>query len=452
MKLIKKFQDGKKFSNTPTGRAMQRQYDSEHGITMQKVLPEVEVFPNYYNIDDNGYSNSFAIPLEHRPTTFSQGEISQPYVPKKLDEQGWLSRTFGINNFGLGIMELIGNPANVVPTGKTIQGIKALTSVGSKAKNAGQTVLKVKRVYTKPNANIMSVNNTIQTDSPVIIRTFEDVQKLQNEGYTGLIQDTSGRSAYWENGEFVKMVSEEPKVSTNIKNITPENAHTMSADDWDAAYTKAVIEDNIYEAQRLSDLHAQVNGYNITSYRGQFPNNVYLRQRLNPYSTVRTSGNSSGYFSSTSEDVGRTYVYDNNSPLFKLYSRIDNPKIIDANGGNWRTVGTDRAVNQAMREGHDGVIIKNVMDVGPTRANLNGASDIADDIVTSPGGSKLADAVTRDNSGEVIPLSLRHNKNNPDIRYGLLPFILGGGYKYISQDSNSTEYANGGKLIKLVRK
>ena len=46
---------GHKFSNTPVGRAMQRQYDKEQGIVAQRVLPEVEVMPNPYVYSEDGY-------------------------------------------------------------------------------------------------------------------------------------------------------------------------------------------------------------------------------------------------------------------------------------------------------------------------------------------------------------------------------------------------------------
>lgn len=128
MKLIRKFQKGAIFSNTPTGRAMQRQYDKENGIAYQRVLPEVEVFPNYYDVDNNGYGNSFAIPLESRPAVFSQGELSQPYVPKTLAEQVWLNRFLEIRGLESGILNFIINPANVIPTNETIQLVDALAS------------------------------------------------------------------------------------------------------------------------------------------------------------------------------------------------------------------------------------------------------------------------------------------------------------------------------------
>jgi hypothetical protein len=44
-------------------------------------------------------------------------------------------------------------------------------------------------------------------------------------------------------------------------------------------------------------------------------------------------------------------------------------------------------------------------------------------MVNSPEDLKLADAITYDDAGNIIPLSKRDNFNINDIRYGLLPFL-----------------------------
>ena len=432
MKLIKKFQGGKKFSNTPTGRAMQRQYDLEHGITMQKVLPEVEVFPNYYNIDDNGYSNSFAIPLDHRPTTFSQGEISQPYVPRRLDEQGWLNRTFGINNFGLGIMEFISNPANVVPTGETIQGIKTLTSVGNKAKNAGQTVQKVKRVYSTPKVDITPVEGSITT--------------------------------------------------SDVPAITAENATSMTPTQWDAAYSKAIADNNTAEVQRLRDLHfyAKTGETPTTQYRGS--SNPTLR---NTY--YRNDG--SAVWFTPNEDAAAFYTPPGRAPRAH-YIKTNDGDILRVDGtttnfdgspipSNWNEipvenipenvskhfpeeelsignkisfkskpsyVSTGDVVHAAKLEGYNQVDFQNIVDAKASSA------DVYPQFTTRYYNNiKLADPITYDDAGNVIPLSQRDNFNNSDIRYGWLPWIFGTGitgYNYLNQDNTSFKYTNGGKLLK----
>ena len=57
------------------------------------------------------------------------------------------------------------------------------------------------------------------------------------------------------------------------------------------------------------------------------------------------------------------------------------------------------------------------MDVGPARAKLNGASEVADDYIGFTGRVKLKDAVTYDDNGQRIALGDRNNFNVDDSRY-----------------------------------
>ena len=210
--------------------------------------------------------------------------------------------------------------------------------------------------------------------------------------------------------------------------ITSESASSITPEQWTAAQDAAIARDDMAEAQRLRDLHSKVYGDPIISYHGQMmPDEMYISRRANPYSDVRTSHSASGYFSSSSNPVANTYNFIDGSPTFKLYTHFKNPYMIDAKGRNWRTIGTDRIYRDYVENGkHDGVVIRNVIDVGSRRDKLNGASEIADDIISSPGHSKLADAVTFDDNGIRIPLGKRDNFKLNDIRYSWLPWFLGG--------------------------
>lgn len=213
------------------------------------------------------------------------------------------------------------------------------------------------------------------------------------------------------------------------KTIIDESNYLTASDAmWDEAYTAAINAKDIKEAQRLRDLHSLKAGKSYTGYHGQLMKNSRYRQAgYNPYSDKRVARQSSGYFTSSSEPVAHTYNMQEGAPTFKIYSYLNNPYIVDAAGKNWETIGTDKLFNKVTAGGnYDGVIIKNVMDVGPKRANLNRASDIADDIITISGRAKLADAITYDDLHQIIPLSKRDNFNKFDVRYGLLPFIGGG--------------------------
>lgn len=89
---------------------------------------------------------------------------------------------------------------------------------------------------------------------------------------------------------------------------------------------------------------------------------------------------------------------------------------------------TNGLVQDSFRKDYDLVYMKDVID---SNGGINGESYAIDDLVTRYSNQmKLANAITYDDAGNVIPLSKRDNFNIKDIRYGwLLPFgiTLGAG-------------------------
>lgn len=260
----------------------------------------------------------------------------------------------------------------------------------------------------------------------------------------------------------------ESMVAAMNKGVKEVDYHKLTDQEWDDLYFKALNGRNMDEAQRLSDLHMKVRapktklvdaeGNLIATYRGQYPEHVYTRVGLSPYSDKRTARGSSGYFSSNSPVIAKTYARPNGGEegkVYRLYTNLENPKIIDADGKYWRNVGTrigpngekygvstDEIFRNSIKDGHDGVIIRNVKDAGG--GNLSEAEKIADDYIAIAGRSKLADAVTYDDFGNVIPLSKRHNFFINDTRYALFPGAAVG----VGLATQSTEKKQQGGQIK----
>lgn len=118
--------------------------------------------------------------------------------------------------------------------------------------------------------------------------------------------------------------------------------------------------------------------------------------------------------------------------IYQLYANTDNMYVIDAKGAAWNELHpegmpkiergqykdvpykTRDVANWAKDNGYDGVIFKNIKDNGQygrtepfdVYAFFNPQAQV-----------KSADPVTYDEDGEVIPLSERFNRENPDIRY-----------------------------------
>ena len=101
----------------------------------------------------------------------------------------------------------------------------------------------------------------------------------------------------------------------------------------------------------------------------------------------------------------------------------DNPLEIDAEKSFWTGIkapmigegyySTDSIVKWAKENGYTSVVIRNVMDPGVV-------NEYGDDYVFFDASQmKSADTVTYDDNGNVIPLSERFNRENPDIRYSI---------------------------------
>lgn len=84
---------------------------------------------------------------------------------------------------------------------------------------------------------------------------------------------------------------------------------------------------------------------------------------------------------------------------------------------------TNGAVTYANDRGYDTVIIRNVQDANVPQSELN--YPITDVVSLRPQNIKLADPITYDDFGNVIPLSKRDNFNISDIRYLLIPSLMG---------------------------
>jgi hypothetical protein len=93
--------------------------------------------------------------------------------------------------------------------------------------------------------------------------------------------------------------------------------------------------------------------------------------------------------------------------LLKASLKMQNPLVVDYAGGQRFKTFND-VLKEARASGHDGAIFKNVRDGGPVDTIY---------AVFDPNQIKSADPVTRDDQGNVIPLSQRFQTDNPDIRY-----------------------------------
>lgn len=100
---------------------------------------------------------------------------------------------------------------------------------------------------------------------------------------------------------------------------------------------------------------------------------------------------------------------------------------------------TNGAVTYANDRGYKTIIIRNVKDAATDKVEDN--YPITDVVSLEPKNIKLADPITYDDNGNIIPLSKRDNFNVSDIRYSLFP-LIGGATIYGLSNNNEQQTDN----------
>ena len=296
----------------------------------------------------------------------------------------------------------------------------------------------------------------------------------------------AGKEIYDSSNKAVQSV----RNKINPIQITKENASKITDTQWDAAYKKAINDNNIEEAQRLRDLHFQVKAGdnaimendNLVKLYHSFP------EKTKKFTSFSTSpeGRETMIYTHSNPLASKTYItnkikdkkqledffkkVDNNEFTHELYGKLDNPYIINGNGANWNKIlvnNNGEVVERSTRDienvlmpikNIDGFVVKNIRDIGGGTKDLKllqhfgfeGNTPISK-IQTStswnsdvrafknPNNLKLSKSITYDDNGNVIPLSKRDNFNINDIRYGLIP-TSGLGIYGLQQYLNNKDY------------
>jgi mannitol/fructose-specific phosphotransferase system IIA component len=112
------------------------------------------------------------------------------------------------------------------------------------------------------------------------------------------------------------------------------------------------------------------------------------------------------------------------SVVHDLYLKFENPLIYDYEGGSFKDKSYSELIQEAIAGGHDGVIMENTRDA----MDDDTPSDVF--VFFKSSQAKLADPVTYDEQGNVIPLSQRFNSDSNDIRFSRsAPPVLANSYE-----------------------
>jgi hypothetical protein len=182
----------------------------------------------------------------------------------------------------------------------------------------------------------------------------------------------------------------------------------------DAQYTEAVAAGDMETAQRMVDEAAKAAGYDTRPYY-HGTDAVWTEYEDVGATTAggrmlrRDVPGAAPIFVSSDPDVAESYG-ENVKKLFIDFGAPGKQATIDAKGKTWRSV-YDQVAN-ALNEGAQSVLVKNVVD------STFQADVIPSDVVSViyPEQIKSADPVTRDDAGNVVPLSRRFQSSTADIR------------------------------------
>lgn len=175
----------------------------------------------------------------------------------------------------------------------------------------------------------------------------------------------------------------------------------------DAEYFSAVEAGDTAKAQELVDQAAKAAGYNIGPvFHG-------TRSQFNEFQQTREVGGDEygkGFYFSELEGVASRY----GDRVIPAYLSIKNPVKVGgafADGDLWNKVKAEKRsdiATNAKKMGYDGVIRfqRGVDD-----------SEMLEIVAFDPTQIKSADPITRDDAGNVIPLSQRFQQSSADIRY-----------------------------------
>lgn len=235
-----------------------------------------------------------------------------------------------------------------------------------------------------------------------------------------------------------------------LKFITKTNAAKITPAQWTAAQDAAIARGDMAEAQRLRDLHFEVSAPNTQikdiQYHGSKGNTKFnvFDPKLIGQTDQGWAGR--GYYFTPTKDYAKMYgseprafyinakkVHDGkastyfgreNSPKAEVFKRANKKRGVDV-----QPILDDLISSDAIRTSF------------PQTKPYNGTFE---EVVTRNNNQmKLADAVTYDDKGIRIPLGERDNFNSNDIRYALMPFIIGGtGYGIY----NRAKKRNGGSI------
>lgn len=208
----------------------------------------------------------------------------------------------------------------------------------------------------------------------------------------------------------------------------------------DDKYAKFISDGKLDAAMRMVVAAAKAHGYTIRAWHGS--RNVFRSFSKNKLGSSTNTESSKRWFFAADEETANSYYprgvmeqlvkqgmfsqkdldsMDKRGVSGKLYSlfiKMENPLEVDVAGYDYaahreKADAMVEYLEQAERNNNDGIILYNVRD-NNLKPDVENSTDY---LFREPSQAKLADVITYDEDGNVVPISQRFNDEKPDMNF-----------------------------------
>lgn len=245
----------------------------------------------------------------------------------------------------------------------------------------------------------------------------------------------------------------------SVPRITEENSINIPLKEWNRQHKDAYEMGDAEEGQRLWDLWFRMKAPNNTLIEKDKPLRLFHGSPNKFYSfdvnapRIHDEGTfGRGIYATDRYKIANAYANDGDGYVYELYGKIDEPfadyEVASGNFGYFDSL--DDAIKYYSDDFSADEIRAMLKNIDTADGVIASAETPYDEVVFKSGKQiKSADPFTFDDSGNLIPLTERANFNVNDMRYGLIPWLLGTGTAAtaygISQQDDSVQ-AYGGPL------
>lgn len=347
------------------------------------------------------------------------------------------------------------------------QSVQLLSNKAAKSLDMDPYTIGVSNRPLKENGyyNVNPDYEDIYNGNQTVVTSQELKNAILNSPHNQFEYSSNGivKNLYIPNSSLNKSVNDNKIISVPFKRDYSHTYLNLTNQQWDNLYNTAIKSGNLSEVQKLRDLHFKTKadmidsqGNPIHEYHGSPEEN--LTELLSPSDprmpkSINTNFKATGqegiylspvksYAARYTADLGgryRTKLTKEQRELIKsgksreeiglpsppkgrVYDFYSNTRQVPLNSNlTFNPMTLTSADRQAIEKaGYSGFTLP--------------SSKMPEHVVFKSNQLKLSDPITYDDSGNIIPLSKRDNFNNPDIRYGLIPFLGFGAYSQYSKN------------------